>query len=158
VTGSNSHGLELRIPPLVLLVATAAVMKIVDALVPPWRFVLAGHGVIAAGCIAIAAWISVAGVREFRRASTTVNPLTPSVSSSLVTTGVYRRTRNPMYVGFAVGLLGWGIWLGNLAALLGVPLFVAYLTRFQISPEERALRASFGSEFEAYCARVRRWL
>jgi protein-S-isoprenylcysteine O-methyltransferase Ste14 len=72
--------------------------------------------------------------------------------------GVYRWTRNPMYLGMAVLLLAWGLWLANGAALAVISLFVAYLNRFQIAPEERALQARFGDEFTAYRARVRRWL
>ena len=94
----------------------------------------------------------------FRRAHTTVNPLKPEEASSLVVAGVYRFTRNPMYVGFAALLLAWAAWLAVPVALLGPALFVAYITRFQIIPEERALRARFGDAFEAYCRQVRRWL
>ena len=63
-----------------------------------------------------------------------------------------------MYLGLALILLGWAIYLGNIAALAGLPLFVLYINRFQIAPEERALAERFGAEFEAYRSRVRRWL
>jgi len=102
--------------------------------------------------------IGIAGVRAFQRARTTVDPLRPEKASALVTSGIYRRTRNPMYVALAIALLGWAIWLGHPLALLGVAAFVAWINRFQIAPEERALRALFGPEFERYCSEVRRWL
>ena len=63
-----------------------------------------------------------------------------------------------MYLGFALLLLAWGLFLENLAALLGVAAFVLYMNRFQIAPEERALEARFGAEYSRYCARVRRWI
>jgi protein-S-isoprenylcysteine O-methyltransferase Ste14 len=63
-----------------------------------------------------------------------------------------------MYLGIAFVLLGWAIYLANLAALLLVPAFVAYMTRFQIKPEERALLEKFGSNFADYMAAVRRWI
>ena len=82
----------------------------------------------------------------------------PETASSIVTVGIYRFTRNPMYLGLAFALAGWAIYLANLAALLIVPIFVAYMTQFQIKPEERALLAKFGADFAAYMAAVRRWL
>lgn len=81
-----------------------------------------------------------------------------SKASALVTGGVYRWTRNPMYLGMAALLLAWGFWLANAGALAVISLFIAYLNRFQIAPEERALEARFGDEFTAYRARVRRWI
>lgn len=102
---------------------------------------------------------AVAGIVAIRRAKTTGNPRQPATASALVTTGVYRFTRNPMYLGQFLVMLGWSLWLANGAALLLLlPAFVAYLTRFQIMVEERALTANFGSAYVAYLARVRRWL
>lgn len=94
----------------------------------------------------------------FRRAGTTVNPLRPQAASALVTHGVYRHTRNPMYLGQALVLLGAMLYLQDLRALLAVPLFVVYITRLQILPEERMLSARFPDAYAAFCRRVRRWL
>ena len=94
----------------------------------------------------------------FFRSRTTVNPLKPASASVLVTGGIYRVTRNPMYLGLATLLLAWAIYLGNFAALAGVPFFILYMNRFQIASEERALEARFGAEYAAYRRRVRRWL
>jgi protein-S-isoprenylcysteine O-methyltransferase Ste14 len=102
--------------------------------------------------------ISLSGVIAFRRAKTTVNPLKPQNASSLVTTGVYGFTRNPMYVGLLFVLLGWAAFLFSPWALVGPLAFVLYIGRFQIAPEERALVALFGPAFITYAARVRRWL
>jgi protein-S-isoprenylcysteine O-methyltransferase Ste14 len=82
----------------------------------------------------------------------------PAAASSLVTGGIYRWTRNPMYLGMALALAGWGLYLGNFGALALVGLFVMYIDRYQIDPEERALTARFGDAFAAYRRRVRRWL
>ena len=79
-------------------------------------------------------------------------------ASALVTGGIYRVTRNPMYLGMLGVLAGWAVWLGNIAAWLGLPLSMALLTALQIRPEERILAERFGAEFERYAARVRRWL
>lgn len=102
--------------------------------------------------------ICLAGVLSFRRARTTVNPLKPQAASALVRSGVYRYTRNPMYLGFATVLIAWSIFLAWPPALLGVLGFVLYMNRFQIGPEERALASLFGEAFAQYCRQVRRWL
>jgi protein-S-isoprenylcysteine O-methyltransferase Ste14 len=102
--------------------------------------------------------IAVAGVREFRRARTTVNPLTPAAASAMVRSGIYRHTRNPMYLGMLLMLAGWAVWLASVAALAVLPAFVLYLNRLQIEPEERALASLFGRDFEDYRRSVRRWL
>jgi protein-S-isoprenylcysteine O-methyltransferase Ste14 len=101
---------------------------------------------------------SVAGVLAFRRARTTLDPTRPEQASSLVNSGVYRVTRNPMYVGLACVLVAWAVFLSSAWALLGPVAYVLYIGRFQIEPEERALATLFGSEYANYQARVRRWL
>lgn len=75
-----------------------------------------------------------------------------------MTGGIYRHTRNPMYLGQALVLLGGMLWLGSAVALLVVPLFVGWITRFQILPEERVLSARFGADYAAFRREVRRWL
>ena len=107
---------------------------------------------------AVGAAFDVAGILAFGRAKTTVNPMKPEKSAALVNTGVFRITRNPMYVGMVFILLAWAVYLASPWALFGPLLFAAYITRFQIKPEERVLAARFGDEFASYTARVRRWL
>ena len=102
--------------------------------------------------------IAITGVVQFRRARTTTNPLHPEAASSLVRDGIFRFTRNPMYLGLLLILLGWAAYLASLLALVLAPLFLFYMDRFQIGPEERALSERFGREFDAYAAQVRRWL
>jgi protein-S-isoprenylcysteine O-methyltransferase Ste14 len=89
---------------------------------------------------------------------TTVNPTTPNGTTSLVTSGVYRYTRNPMYVGFGLALLAVVVYLGSIASSLVLPLYVVYMNRFQIRPEERMLLEKFGEPFATYLRNVRRWL
>jgi protein-S-isoprenylcysteine O-methyltransferase Ste14 len=110
--------------------------------------------VLAASGIAI----SSSGTWSFWRARTTVNPTRPEATSSLVATGIFRVTRNPMYLGLFLVLAGWAAHLANAAALGGPLLFAVYITRFQILPEERVLAAKFGPDFEAYKLRTRRWI
>ena len=152
------QGLELKIPPVVLVVLFAFVMWALAQWFPPlalpqsWRLVLAGAFVVAGVAIALA------GVLAFRRANTTVDPRVPQQTSSLVIRGIYRYSRNPMYVGFLLLLAALGFYLMSAAALALLPLFVWYMNRFQIAPEERYLLQKFGDDYQAYTRQVRRWL
>ncbi len=150
--------LETRIPPPVV----AALVAVLMGLAAPSAARLAASSTLRlslALAIALAGGVVAgAGSRAFRRAGTTVNPLRPARASSLVTTGIYRFTRNPMYVGLTCVLTGVAAWLWWWPALAGPCVFVAYITRFQVQPEERALGAKFGAEYEAYRRQVRRWL
>ena len=101
---------------------------------------------------------AVAGAATFARAKTTVNPTTPEKSSSLVNWGIYKVTRNPMYLGLLFVLTAWAIFLSNPLPFLLLPVYMLYINRFQIAPEERALTSLFGREFAAYQSRVRRWI
>jgi protein-S-isoprenylcysteine O-methyltransferase Ste14 len=150
--------LELKIPPVILTLLFAAMMWLASRLIsdfpPPGSFRLAALIVFAtAGAI-----VGLASVVSFRKASTTVNPLKPETCSALVTNGIFNRTRNPMYLALLLFLIGWGIYLGSALSLALTILYVMYLNRFQIEPEERALTAAFGQEFLDYKQQVRRWI
>lgn len=147
-----------RFPPLAVATSFGIAMWIVARALPSLRWEFSGRRTIALGLLALGVAISLAGVVAFRRARTTTNPLRPDAASALVVTGIYTRTRNPMYLGFVVMLLAWSAWLAHPVALLGIAGFVAWMNRFQIPAEERAIVALFGAEFEQYCARVRRWI
>ena len=153
---------EGRVPPPVIDAACAALMWVLARTLPGAQlWPMGGSMVVTIAALALAAVggaLALAGVAAFRRARTTVNPMAPERARALVTGGVYRFTRNPMYLGMLWVLAGWAVWLGNAAAWLGLPLSMALLTGLQIAPEERVLRARFGAEFERYAARVRRWL
>jgi protein-S-isoprenylcysteine O-methyltransferase Ste14 len=114
--------------------------------------------VLTAGCLIIGLLIPIAGSIAFRKAQTTINPLKPEQASTLVKSGVFGFSRNPMYLGMSLVLFAWAISLMNVAALLLVPCFMLFIDRFQIQPEERALAAKFGAEFESYRRSVRRWI
>ena len=129
------------------------------SLVTPAAAIPAPIRVAVALAIALAGiGVALSGVIGFRRAKTTVNPLKPETTTSLVTSGVYRFTRNPMYVGLAMALLALAVFFSSPAAVSGPLVFILYMTRFQIVPEERALSAMFGATYSTYRARVRRWL
>jgi protein-S-isoprenylcysteine O-methyltransferase Ste14 len=102
--------------------------------------------------------VGVSGVREFHKATTTVNPTTPDKASTVVDTGIFRQTRNPMYVALLLLLFAWGVWLEDIVALVFSWLFVAYMNQFQIKPEEQALERLFGEDYLDYKSKVRRWI
>lgn len=150
--------LELKIPPVALALLAGAAMWFISAAAPSFSWQLPYQQ--AMGLVLAVAGVVVAllGVMSFRCAGTTVNPTKPKATSSLVNTGIYRSSRNPMYLGFLLALIGWAVFLANLFALILVPAFVVYMNRFQITPEERALAIKFGTEFTAYKQKVRRWV
>lgn len=150
--------LELKVPPVALVLLTGALMWLGARSVPRLGFSLSGRPYIAIGTALLGALVSILGVVSFKRAKTTVNPMKPESASSLVVAGIYRVTRNPMYLGMLLILLAWAAWLSNALAFPPVPLFVLYMNVFQIRPEERALEARFGPEFVAYQKQVRRWI
>jgi len=113
---------------------------------------------IAGALLVAGVGISVAGVKSFRLAKTTVNPTRPGSASTLVTSGIYRFTRNPMYLGFLLALLGWAVFLSSPQGFAGALIFVLYMNRFQIKPEEMAMSSMFGEKYERYKIEVRRWL
>ena len=158
VDSLRRHPLENRIPPPVVVVLIGAVMWIADRVLPGFSFDLPFRFICAGVIGALGLLIFILGVREFRRARTTVNPINLQEASAIVTSGIYSMTRNPMYVGFTLALVGWSIFLGNGWTLIGPIVFAIFSTIYQIIPEERLLASKFGEPYEAYCRRVRRWL
>jgi protein-S-isoprenylcysteine O-methyltransferase Ste14 len=150
--------LELKIPPIIIMALIGVIMWFIATLVPQLVLVIPGQVILAAiaGFTSIA--LILAGAIAFRLAGTTVNPMQPSNTSSIVTRGIYKISRNPMYAGFLLLLLSWALLLSNIVSFAGLPVFVWYMNRFQIIPEEQALIAKFGAEYIAYAKNVRRWL
>jgi len=150
--------LELKVPPPLVMLSVALLMWLGSMAVPGLAWPMPARTVCALVLAALGLGIAVAGVVSFMRAHTTVNPLKPGTASSLVVTGVYRFTRNPMYLGDLVILIGWAVFLSNAVSFLFVPAFVLYINRFQIGPEEKALSGLFGAGYAAYRSKVHRWL
>ncbi len=150
--------LDTKIPPPVVMLLLCIAMWFVARACPEVRMALPWSGVIGGVSILLGLALELRPALQFARARTTVNPMRPATSAALVTTGLYRFTRNPMYVGQALLLLGFGCLLRNAYAFIAFPLLIAYITVFQILPEERALSLKFGAEYEDYRRRVRRWI
>ncbi|MFN4010705.1 MAG: methyltransferase family protein [Pannonibacter sp.] len=146
------------IPPPVQALGWAVAMWLVAWVWPELTVRFPGQTVLAGILAASGLGIDLVSVARFFRQRTTINPLRPEAASHLVISGLYRYTRNPMYLGMLVVLCGWAVWLGHLIAFAGPVLFAIVLTRLQILAEEAALEARFGQEYRDYKARVRRWI
>lgn len=153
--------LELKCPPPIVLIISAITAMIIsqkniefiqqkmtslDDFIWPLVFFIAGSV------------IALAGIIEFSRFKTTIHPTHPEKTTSLVTSGIYQFTRNPMYLGLLIILLGWADLLDSFLAYSGALMFYLYISTFQIKPEEEVMKDKFSQEFSQYCTQVRRWL
>ena len=150
--------LELKVPPPAVALLVALAMWLAAYGMDALSFAVPERRAVSMTLAALGIGVSMAGTWSFWRARTTVNPTRPEATSTLVATGAFRVTRNPMYLGLFLVLAGWAAHLANFAALAGPLLFSVYITRFQILPEERVLANKFGPDFEAYRLRTRRWI
>ncbi|WP_322994797.1 isoprenylcysteine carboxylmethyltransferase family protein [Castellaniella sp.] len=150
--------LELRIPPPAIMLVAGGIMWLLSASFPglavSWDFSL----IVAVALALLGVVVSLAGMAIFRRSGTTADPRQPAQASALVVSGIYGYSRNPMYLGILLILVGWAVFLGNPLSVLLLVAFVCYITRYQIVPEERLLQEKFADEFSAYKTKVRRWL
>lgn len=150
--------LENKVPPPVVALMFGLAMWGLSIGIPGIEIAVPIRMITAIVALIVGIGFCLLGVLSFRRAKTTVNPLKPETASSLVSSGIYRVSRNPMYVGFALFLTAWAIYLASPWSLIGVLGFVLYMNRFQIVPEERAMAVLFGEAFVIYKSKVRRWL
>lgn len=150
--------LQLKIPPPVYFLIFGILMWVIAKKVFPDFIVLESPwNRIAFPFMLLALFIDGLALVQFIRKKTTINPLNPNNTHLLVTKGIYRFSRNPMYLGLLIWLLAWGLYLGNFLSLLFLPLFVYIITIQQIKPEEKILEEKFGQTYLDYQKRVRRW-
>ena len=151
--------IDLKIPPPVIACVMAGLMYLTQPLFSEVLELALDNKLMVSLFIAAAALLlDFFALWRFVQAKTTVNPIKADKVSALVTTGVYRFSRNPMYVGNALFLLAWMVYLANPLNGLFIVGYVVYTTKFQIIPEERILTEHFGDEYRAFCQQVRRWL
>jgi protein-S-isoprenylcysteine O-methyltransferase Ste14 len=150
--------LELKIPPPIVALLVGVAMWKIAKVCPSLDIPVLIREVTARALILVAAGIALPGFVALIKARTTFNSMKPKATSSLVTSGIYRFTRNPMYLSVLLMLIAWAIFLSSAWVLVGPIAFVLYINRFQIKPEERALARMFGTAYDEYKGRVRRWL
>jgi protein-S-isoprenylcysteine O-methyltransferase Ste14 len=150
--------LETKIPPPVAALVAGGLMKLyayaadVSAGTSPLLAEISDH------LFQISAVVALWAFASFALARTTINPMAPYRASKLVTGGIFRISRNPMCLSLLLLLIAYAIRLDSWVEWLGPVLFVSYITRFQIIPEERILAGKFGAAFLAYTSRTRRWI
>jgi len=150
--------MKARIPPPLLVLLCGLAMWGLDRVFFTARTEMPLQPWLAGLLVLIALSLMALAAMRMLRARTTVNPLRPGNATVLITDGVFSFSRNPIYLGDLLLLFAWAVWLGNVVVLLPVPLFVWFISRYQIAPEEEALAARFGESYRAYSERVRRWL
>ncbi|MGB5274970.1 MAG: isoprenylcysteine carboxylmethyltransferase family protein [Flavobacteriaceae bacterium] len=149
--------MELKIPPALVFVCFGILMYLLAEFLPIGHFDFFGRGYLMKALVGMAMVIGLLALIQFFRAKTTADAARPNKTSSLVTNGIYRYSRNPMYLALLMVLLAWGLYLGNAFNTLVAAGFVGYMNRFQISAEEKALAKLFGKAYQQYCVNVRRW-
>ncbi len=150
--------LELKIPPVAQFLVVAAGMWLLARYVLPLSFDIPLRGALVVLFFCLGGIVAVPVIAAFRASGTTVDPRDPGKASRLVIRGIYRYSRNPMYLGLLFLLLAWAIYLANPLGFVGPPLFVFCMNRLQIRPEEAAMASQFGDAYRSYRESVRRWL
>ncbi len=150
--------LELRVPPIAVFLLVLLLMYVLKGLIPSFTVTVPFVKLVVIGLTLLSVYIGFAGVYEFRKVKTTVNPVKPENASTVVNTGVFAYTRNPMYVALLLLIIALGLWWQHLSVILCGALFVSYMNRYQIKPEEQVLERLFGEEYLKYKNRVRRWI
>jgi len=149
--------MELKIPPPIYMLIFACLMWLLSQHLPiytwPFNTQYLGMTIIFLGLS-----IDLSSLIGFLLSKTSINPMKPENAQSLVTRGLYRFSRNPMYLGLLLVLTGWSLYLGILSALLLLPLFIWVMTKMQIQPEEKILKELFGQSYIEYKQTVRRWI
>lgn len=152
------HALELKIPPVLVVFIAAIGIYFTRGIVPVNVLSIEHSKLIFYAIFAVGVIIGVTGAVTFKLAKTTVNPVEIDKASSLVSHGIFKYSRNPMYLAMVFVLIAIAIRTQNVFAPAFIAFFIAYMNRFQILPEERMLKKLFGQAYEAYLGSVRRWL
>ena len=150
--------MKLLIPPPIQALLSAIMMCFISRYFTHANFSLNGINIFALIFLIIAAIIIILSMYKFKKIKTTISPLRPNKTSSLVKSGIYEYTRNPMYLGLLLMLFSTALFLKNLISFLIIPLFILFITKNQILPEEEALENIFGEEYKNYKKKVRRWI
>lgn len=147
---------ETKIPPPIVALISGLIISSSSAFITPFGFL--GHKFFAMILLILCFTLLIMSIKKFNHEETTINPLKPEQASKLLTTGVYAFSRNPMYLGLTGILIGIFLFLGSWFGIVIIPIFVIYITKYQIKPEEYAMNKKFGGQYQSYCNKVRRWI
>ncbi len=150
--------LELKIPPPIVALVCVAGMWGLSSKFPELDFDFFNRRLVATLIMFTGLGIDFLALAKFKQKQTTINPMKPEQSSELVVTGIYKFTRNPMYLGLLFILSACAMFFSNIATIIMLLVFVGYITKFQIIPEERIMQEKFKQSYEEYKLKVRRWI
>jgi len=150
--------LELKVIPPMQFIISSGLMVSLAICFPQYHFELQSSLPIVILLILVASSIGIFALYGFHKHQTTFHPHTPEKTSTVVDTGVFAYSRNPMYISLAIILIALGVYLQNYSCFIIIPLFIWYITRFQIIPEEKMLNKIFPNDYQTYCQKVRRWM
>ena len=157
MNGLTCQKLELKIIPVYVFLICSALLWIISLLLPTFNYSFAGMLPVVIVFLLCGFSLILSGFSKFQHVHTSASPSQPESASALVTTGIYRFTRNPMYLGGALILTAQAFFVSNGLAFIGIPIFALYLNQFQIKPEERILLSKFGQSYLDYTQKTRRW-
>ncbi|WP_340105367.1 methyltransferase family protein [Rhodohalobacter sp. 8-1] len=149
--------LELKIPPAVVFIVCVGLIWAINYLLPSPFYISVSNWIVRT-LLGLGVLMGVSGVIQFAIQSTSVNPHKPYHASSIVKTGVYRLSRNPMYLSMLIILLAAVLKIGHPLGFIILPFYVWYMNRFQIIPEEKVMEKKFGDAHRSYKRQVRRWI
>ncbi len=150
--------LERKVPPVALFILFIIASAFCKNWFANFAFDFPFPAIVVSLMVILSGYIGCAGVLEFRKAKTTVNPIKVDTASTVVESGIFAYTRNPMYLALLILLFAYGYWQQNIISLVLPFGFIVYMNRFQIQPEEQALGKLFGEQYTSYKSRVRRWI
>ena len=145
-----------KIPPPIITLICGLGIYFSRPLFPKYNYI--SIDIIAASFLLIGIIILITSVLSFKRQGTTVSPLQPEKASYLVVSGIFKYSRNPMYLGMLLILISMTIKFNFVGGILIIFAFIAFITKFQIIPEETVLEKLFGKEFIEYKKKTKRWI
>ena len=148
--------LKTKIPPPLVTIAFGILIYYSTEIIPSVTFTF--QGFLGALFLIAGLGVMISAILTFRRLQTTINPLQPDTASSLASTGVFKLSRNPMYLAMLLILIALALYTGAVASIFLLPGFIIYISVFQIVPEEQAMRELFSEAYADYCEQVRRWI
>lgn len=149
--------MTIKLPPLVVLTLFGGLMYLLDRFLPVGEFDFFGRTFLAWFLLGLGTVLILVALVQFKRSGATTDPMDLEKSNTLVTGGVYKYSRNPMYLGMLLLLLAFGLYLGNAFNTLLAALFVSFMNRFQIKREEERLLKKFSGDYPGYLRATRRW-
>ena len=148
--------IKTKIPPPLVALTFGFLINYTKDIFP--KIEISNEIIFGSFMIIIGLFIILSAIILFKKYKTTITPLNPSNATKLIVHGIYKFSRNPMYLGLLLVLSGIGIIQNPIGGLLFVPSFILYLNRFQIIPEESAMFDLFKDDFLKYKENVRRWI